>query len=467
MKHRKLRCLLLAAALFLSIAVLPASAGEELPEASAETETEVEDEVDPFAFEDTVGHPAEEAIRTFASLGILLGDGNGKFNPDGSVMRGDMCTILARIFTYTERAENTFLDLDADKWYAAPMLKLNAAGIILGDGAGSINPTGTIIWEDALTMIARAFGMEERFDVELPYADADSVSPWSLGSVSALYAGGYLPETASLNPKQPFTRADTVTVIHNVICDLGWEAAGKRLFRGELIPDLNYQYDPGYFIEEDSRVYYIGTDVTPLYGIDVSNHQQDIDWQAVAADGVQFAMIRLGYRGYTAGTLNLDARFVQNMEGALDAGLQVGVYFFSQAISVEEALEEAQFVLDALEPYRDRITFPVAFDWEDIGVTHARTYKLSTEILNACALAFCDAVERAGYEPLIYFYPNLGKKFYNLDVIDAYPFWYCYYNEIYPNLERPFRMWQYTSTGRVNGIAGDVDRNICFWNYGV
>ena len=457
MNPKRFPCLLLAAALFLTSFTFSAR---------AETAQDIAETVpDPYAFTDTVGHPAEDAIRTFAQLGILLGDGTGNFNPDGTIMRGDMCTILDRIFTYTERAENTFLDLDTTKWYAAPVLKLNAAGVILGDGAGYINPTGTIIREDALIMISRAFGLGERFDVELPYEDAGSISSWALGHVSALYAGGYLPETAVLDPQQPFTRADTVTVIHNIVSDLGWEAAGKRLFKGKLIPDLDYQYDPYYFIEEDARVYYTGTDVTPMYGIDVSTHQKEIDWQAVAADGAEFAIIRLGYRGYTVGTINLDARFIQNIEGALAAGLKVGVYFFSQAITVEEALEEARFVLETLEPYRDQISFPVVYDWENIGVSHARTYKLPTEILNACALAFCGAIEDAGYQPMIYFYPNLGKKFYDLDVIDQYPFWYCYYDEIYPNLERPFRIWQYTSTGSIDGIEGNVDWNICFWPY--
>ena len=450
MHRKRIPCLLLTGALLLNALVLPAGAGNS---------------PDPYAFTDTVNHPAKDAIRTFAQLGILQGDGTGKFHPDGTIMRGDMCTILDRIFTYTERAQNTFLDLDTGKWYAAPMLKLNAAGVIKGDGAGHINPTGKIIREDALIMISRAFGLEERFDVDLPYEDAHTISSWARGHINALYAGGYLPEQMLLAPKDPFTRADTVTVLYSIICDLGWEAAGKRLVNGELVPDLDYQYEPDCFYEEDGRIYYSHLDLTPMYGIDVSNHQGDIDWQAVAADGAEFAMIRLGYRGYTVGNINLDARFVQNIEGALAAGLKVGVYFFSQAISVEEAIEEANFVLEALEPYRHQIDLPVVYDWEDMSLTHARTYKLASDILNACALAFCGEIEAAGYEPMIYFYPHLGQKFYDLDVIDEYPFWYCYYNGLYPDLERPFRMWQYTSSGTIDGIKGKVDWNICFWPY--
>ena len=464
MNCKKFCCLLLAAALFVSSAVFPAAGTEALPDTTFSPDGEAEAAVS-VSFTDTVGHPAEEAIRTFASLGILSGDGTGNFNPDNTIIRGDMCTLVTRIFTYTEVSENPFLDLDPAKWYAEPMLQLHAAGIIQGDGAGYVNPTAAITWEEALVLFSRAFGFEERFDVLLPYEDAGSISPWSLGYISTLYADGYLPETAALNPKQPFTRADAVTILNNIISKLGWEAAGKMIVHGKLVPFGNYPYDPNNFYAVDSRIYYVGEDVIPMYGIDVSNHQGDIDWNAVAADGAEFAIIRLGYRGYTLGALNMDTRFVQNIEGALAAGLKVGVYFFSQAISVEEAVEEARFVLNALEPYRDQITFPVAYDWEDIGTTNARTYKLPTEILNACALAFCGEITAAGYEPLIYFYPNLGKKFYDLDVISQYPFWYCYYNGVYPDLERPFRMWQYTSSGSIAGIQGKVDWNICFWPY--
>lgn len=440
------------------------------------------------AFTDTVGHAAEEAIDHFAALGILQGYGDGTFDPERPITRGDMCTILSRMFTYTQTTENTFTDLDESLWYAEPMLRLNAAGIIQGYGNGQIKPLNTITWEEALVMIARAFGLSESFDATLPYEDRDMIADWALESVTALYAGGYLHNESMLGPRESFTRADTVTVLNNIIGDLGWESAGKTLVNGVLVPlapenpeeelppeetdtpaidteGHNYPYDPNNFFALDGRIYYNGDEITPSYGIDVSTHQGSIDWQAVAADGVEFAMIRLGYRGYTVGALNLDARFVENIEGALDAGLKVGVYFFSQAITVEEAIEEAHFVLDALAPYGDRLDFPVVFDWEDIGTTSARTYKLDRAILNACALAFCGEIKAAGYDTMIYFYPNLGAKRYDLDIIDEYPFWYCRYDLGYPDLERPFRMWQYSDSGSVAGIAGKVDLNICFWPY--
>ena len=98
-------------------------------------------------------------------------------------------------------------------------------------------------------------------------------------------------------------------------------------------------------------------------------------------------------------------------------------------------------------------------------MTHARTYKLDRDILDAVALTFCGEIEAAGYQPMIYFYQYLGEERYHLDVIDRYPFWYCYYKEIYSNLDRPFQIWQYTSSGKINGVQGNVDWNICFWDY--
>ena len=128
-------------------------------------------------------------------------------------------------------------------------------------------------------------------------------------------------------------------------------------------------------------------------GIDVSVYQGDIDWEAVKADGIDYAIIRLGFRGYgSTGSMNLDENFIANIEGATAAGLDVGVYFFSQAITPEEAREEAEFVLHYLEGYE--LTYPVVFDWEVIGKTTARTYGLDTRTLCESANAFWSGSRR-------------------------------------------------------------------------
>lgn len=195
-------------------------------------------------------------------------------------------------------------------------------------------------------------------------------------------------------------------------------------------------------------------------GVDVSVYQQDIDWQAVAADGIDFAIIRLGYRGYTEGGLMMDERFEANIQGALDAGLEVGIYFFSQAITPQEAEAEAAFVLNAIEDYQ--VTGPIAFDWEPItSGQNARTDGLTGEMLTQCAGAFCAKVAQAGYEPAVYFNQDLGYLHYDLRELTDYTLWLAEYDQK-PDFYYHFDLWQYTHTGTVAGIEGNVDLNLMF-----
>ena len=156
---------------------------------------------------------------------------------------------------------------------------------------------------------------------------------------------------------------------------------------------------------------------------------------------------------------NGKVNIVQRGELSYAAGLKVGVYFYSQAINAEEAAEEAAFVLDAIRPYK--VTFPVVFDWEIVGGSDARTYTVSRAVLCESAKTFCDAVEDAGYDAMIYFTQYLGYRKYILRQLSDYEFWYAEY-EAKPRIVFNFDMWQYSSTGSVNGIDGDVDLNIYF-----
>ena len=234
------------------------------------------------------------------------------------------------------------------------------------------------------------------------------------------------------------------------------EIAERTAARSDGFPMLVREPD-GFSADGRGRMQYTGG--TYLTGIDVSEHQYDIDWKKVAADGIDFAMIRVGYRGSTAGGLYTDEYFTKNMEGALAAGLKVGVYFYSQAINADEAAEEAAFVLDAIRPYK--VTFPVVFDWEIVGGSDARTYTVSRAVLCESAKTFCDTVESAGYDAMIYFTQYLGYRKYILRQLADYEFWYAEY-EAQPRIVFDFDMWQYSSTGSVNGIDGDVDLNIYF-----
>lgn len=196
-------------------------------------------------------------------------------------------------------------------------------------------------------------------------------------------------------------------------------------------------------------------------GIDVSSHQGAIDWQAVAEAGVDFAIIRVGYRGYGTGAIEEDTMYYANMEGALAAGLDVGVYFYSQAISTQEARQEAQFVLDRLGGYE--ITYPVIFDWEQSSAEE-RTANVDDETLTNCAIAFCDNIEAFGYRAGCYFNQSFGYDRFDLRQLDDYCLWLAEYNT-YPTFLYDVALWQYTSSGSVPGISTVVDLNLCFVDF--
>ncbi len=215
------------------------------------------------------------------------------------------------------------------------------------------------------------------------------------------------------------------------------------------------------FSDQSGHPTYTGDGYQVLRGVDVSEHQHEIDWAQVAASGVDYAYVRLGYRGYTEGGIFEDPYFKANVEGALANGLQVSVYFFSQAITVQEAIEEAEFVLERIKDYN--ITLPVVFDWEKInGETAARTDTLDFNILNDCAVAFCDTVKNAGYAPAIYFNRHLGYYGYDLSRMTDYAFWFALPESAFPNFYYAVDMWQYSFTEQVPGICEPTDMNLMF-----
>lgn len=214
------------------------------------------------------------------------------------------------------------------------------------------------------------------------------------------------------------------------------------------------------FSSNDGRIEYTGTDYDVLRGVDVSEHQLDIDWKQVAASGVDYAYIRVGWRGYTEGGLFEDAYFERNIQGALDAGLHVGVYMFSQAVTVQEAIEEADFVLERIGKYN--VTLPVVFDWEKIEAAEARSHGLTMELRTDCARAFCETVKSAGYVPCVYFNRNLGYYGYDLTRLTDYEFWFSLPESRFPNFYYACDMWQYSFTETVPGIAEPTDMNLWF-----
>ena len=196
-----------------------------------------------------------------------------------------------------------------------------------------------------------------------------------------------------------------------------------------------------------------------LVGIDVSVHQGTIDWQQVAAAGVDFVMIRAAYRGYKYGQVNADTNALANIQGAKDAGLLVGVYIYSQAINVREATEEAEFLLQMLEGID--LDLPITFDWERYS-DEARTANVSNRTVTECAVAFCETIRAAQREPMVYFNATQALEQLKLSDLLEYPFWLALYDT---EAQIPFRvhMWQYSCTGKVPGISGNVDLNIGFF----
>jgi GH25 family lysozyme M1 (1,4-beta-N-acetylmuramidase) len=199
-------------------------------------------------------------------------------------------------------------------------------------------------------------------------------------------------------------------------------------------------------------------------GIDISYHQGTVDFTKIKEDGIDFVILRLGYRGYSSGTLVTDSKFTTYITGAIDAGLPIGVYFWTEAIDTEEAQEEAEYVVNQLAPYKDSITMPVAIDWE--LNSNSRHSGLSKDVNTAICTTFCDTVASYGYTPMIYAnISDLNNNLSGQSLSEQYEIWVARYNNIVSNSTAhyygTYSMWQYASDGAVDGISGNVDMN--FW----
>ena len=192
-------------------------------------------------------------------------------------------------------------------------------------------------------------------------------------------------------------------------------------------------------------------------GIDVSGHQGTIDWDQVKEAGIQFAMIRLGYRGYTQGGLALDDNYVTNIETALESKMPVGVYFYTQAVSYEEGVEEAQYVLKNIADYK--ISYPVVIDTEKMEADGARANDISNEERTDAIVGFCDTIKDAGYTPMIYANRNWYAQNLDMDRLGDYQLWLAQCSNV-PDFPYLFTGWQYTSEGSVPGISGSVDIDV-------
>ena len=213
-------------------------------------------------------------------------------------------------------------------------------------------------------------------------------------------------------------------------------------------------------LESGEYQYVVDGNVVSHKGIDVSRHQGDIDWEKVAASGVEFAIIKVGARGYGAeGNIILDERFSEYISGASAAGLKIGVYFYTQAITEEEVLEEVNLLIEAVQGYE--LSYPVVCDVEKTAKSTGRMNQLTVEERTHLVRLFVDKVKEAGYTPMIYSNMEMWSVLLDMASFEDVEKWFAYYG---PSLYFPYdyAIWQYSDTGRVDGIEENVDLNISF-----
>ena len=403
-----------------------------------------------------------EAVDWVEANGIMDGVSDGAFNPDGTMTRAMLVTILYRLEGSPDLSDENlgypYADVEPGAWYADAVYWARISGVAEGVSDTDFDPDGIMTREQLVTMLYRYAGSPAGGE-GTSFADSADISSWAAGAVAWASDAGIVSgrDGNVFDPKGSATRAECAAVL------MRFDAVREPEEEPEYTPNLDIipenRYDESEFYVSDDGYLMYGDD--SLVGIDVSFHQGEIDWEAVADAGIDFAIIRAGYRGYSEGAINLDPYFEDNINGALDNGIDVGVYFFSQAVSVDEALEEAEATLEWIDGYD--ITYPVVFDWERITYDSGRTKDTSAVTVTDCAIAFCEAIEDAGYTAMCYGSPNTVNEDIYIDRLLDYPFWLAHYTSDFEITEYPYHydMWQYTSNGSVDGIDGRVDLNVC------
>lgn len=223
------------------------------------------------------------------------------------------------------------------------------------------------------------------------------------------------------------------------------------------------EYDFTNLVSNDGKMkYYSDGKKISYLGVDISKYQKDVDFEALKNDGIEFVMLRVGGRGYKTGEIQIDEYFHENIKKASEAGLDIGVYFFSQAVTQEEAIEEAQVVLDNIKEYE--ILYPIAYDMEFIENDTARVETLTRDERTTIAAAFLNHVNNAGYTPMLYGDTEWLVKRIDVAKFNASCIWLSEEADI-PKYPYRYEMWQYTTQGQVRGINGFVDLNISFVDY--
>ena len=460
-------------------------------------------------FSDTAGSYWEDAILKLHAAGVYLGT-DGKALAGNTITRQQAVTMIARAFHIdAETTDLPYSDAALIAEYARPAVaEMTAQGYLNDSWDGNFRPTDPITRAEIINILSNMINTliqtNEKVYWDIPgtlminSAEGATltnmtihgdliVAPGVTGdiAVSNLSVMGNIrnfstaklvelrtPEEAPGEPEEP----DAPAIRPEQVYEPGKTTGDTILYSGKEIP-VYEERDPlrlyeGDFHWENGRLVYDGRAFKTRFGIDVSAYQnrasgesKTIDWDAVRDDGVDFVMVRVGYRGTgQAGTLNQDEFYAQNIDGAMAAGLETGVYFFAQAITVEEAIEEADFVIELLRDHE--IDGPVAYDWEMHDSSY-RVYGTSPEMATACAIAFCERIKEAGYTPMIYAGQYVSYIKYDQGAISQYLSWYPEYKsdkseKLYPTFYYQMDYWQFSSNCYVNGIGGRVDGNLQF-----
>ncbi len=406
----------------------------------------------------------------------LLMDGvsGSSFQPEEPLTRAVLAEALYRLAgspleaagEEDEQEEvSPFTDVDADHPSFAAIRWAKANGVVSGYPDGTFRPEDSITREEIAVLLWTNQEQQEPVP-QAPYTDREEISDWALPGVEWAYEAKMMSGNTdgTFLPHNNTTRAEGATIVMN------YAKAFYGMTYGYPLPEpmpkrANTYYNDFYHLDEETGyLSYLAGPYTQ--GIDVSAHQKEIDWSRVAATGMQFAMVRAGYRGYTLGAIQKDEYFDANMRGALSNGMEVGVYFFSQALTPAEAEEEAYQLLEWIQGYD--ITYPVVFDWEEQDKEDSRTQATDGNTITACALAFCKVISDAGYIPMTYGSPRkVYKGNLALEYLQDYPFWLAHYTiDTAPtSFLYHYNMWQYSSDGAVDGIEGRVDLNICLTDW--
>lgn len=478
------------------------------------SEGTVDDRVACYKVGEALGTLPEVTREYYALEGWYKEDGTALKTSD---IAGENFSITAK-WTATESI--SFGDVSESDWFFEYVYDLTLSGCINGYSDSVFAPYGTVTWGETLKLLflscnystqstgilhwaepyyqmAVAYKFLENSNIKLddpitredlaivtanivkvtdskeesPFADVDR------GDITALYELGILTGSEEngemvFKPDDNLTRAEVSAVIYRVQKKATtqdntdeadhWDELYFSNKWYKIDTDIPFrEYDNTLFYEDEKEYMHYDSDAYNYEtGVDVSVYQGTIDWEKVKAAGIDYAIIRVAGRGWgTEGKLYEDTNFRQNIEGALEAGIPVGVYIFSQAVNATEAIEEAAYVLELIDGYD--ITYPIVFDWEEVSSSSARTKNITTASLVSAAEAFCETIAFAGYEPMVYFNTTCGYGLYDLSELTDYPFWYASYSSI-PNFYYNFQMWQYTDSGYVDGIAGKVDMNLYF-----